>query len=376
MTRFFQALAATLVLIAPCGLRAQIKPQQPARPQTTPAVTAPLERSTQPPPIAATAQRQNPAPIRVRTDLVLVPATVKDHNGELVGDLQRDDFRILCDGVQQQILQFSADPVPLSAVVIVDNDLSEKEAAQVQKSLRAVAAAFGQNDEVALLTYDEFPHIVSNFSFNNDTLFTQLKRLELDSHSQTVLADPTTAGPMINGQPLPNGQGVPLHGSGRYANNNDIDDALYAGAQMLKARGRERRKIIFLITDGADSRHDQHGVDETLHALLAADISVYAISVSHSVPIGKSLLQHGESKVDKYARQTGGDTFFASKDADLGRLYPEVTEQARNQYTLAFSPKDLNKTRDYHTIEVRVERPDLNIFTRQGFYQSAVGSAR
>ncbi|MGH9683664.1 MAG: VWA domain-containing protein [Candidatus Acidiferrales bacterium] len=376
MMRFFPSLAAMLVLIVPVSLRAQIKPQQPAQPQTRPAVTAPVERSTPPQSTAATAQRQNPAPIRVRTDLVLVPATVKDHNGELVSDLQRDDFRILCDGVQQQVLQFSADPVPLSAVVIVDNDLSEKEAAQVQKSLRAVAAGFGQNDEVALVTYDEFPHTVSNFSFNNDTLFTQLKRLELDSHSQTVLADPTTAGPMINGQPLPNGQGVPLHGSGRYANNNDIDDALYAGAQMLKSRGRERRKIIFLITDGADSRHDQHSVDETLHALLAADVSVYAISVSHSVPLGKSLLQHGESKVDKYARQTGGDTFFASKDADLGRLYPEVTEQARNQYTLAFSPKDLNKTRDYHTIEVRVERPDLNIFTRQGFYQSAVAAPR
>lgn len=311
--------------------------------------------------------------IVARTDLVIVPVTVKEGHGDLVADLTKDDFRVFDDDVEQQIILFDANAFPLSAVVLVDNDLAGKPAEQVQKSLEAIAAGFGPNDEVALVIYDEFPNTVADFSFNNDALFTQLKRLELGTHSNTVVADPTTAGPVINGQSLPTGQGVPPHNSGRYTTSNDLDDAIYAAGQMLKSRGRDRRKIIFLISDGANSKHNQHTYAETLHALLADDVSVYSISVSHSLPVGKSLIQHGAAEIQKYAFETGGDTFVATKQHDLERLYSDVTEEARNQYTITFSPQDIHKDQDYHKIEVRVRRPGLDVTAREGYYQSAIG---
>ena len=329
------------------------------------------------------AQQQKPVPpaesrssIIVRTDLVIVPVTVKDSGGRLVTDLERSDFRAFADGVEQQIIHFDPNPFPLSAVVLIDNDLAQKNAQQVQKSLVTIAAAFGPSDEAALVTYEEFPETVADFTFNNDQLFTQLKRLEIGSHTSAIVADPTTAGPMINGQPLPNGQGVPTHGSARYKTNSALDDAVYAAGQMLKGRGRDRRKIIFLISDGSNSRNNQHTYDETLHALLTADVSVYSISVTRSLPVGRSLLQHGIASIDKYAADTGGDAFFASKQRDLERLYSDVTEQARNEYTLTFSPRGINQGQDYHPIEIRVRRPDLKIRAREGYYQSAIAAAR
>ena len=141
-----------------------------------------------------------------------------------------------------------------------------------------------------------------------------------------------------------------------------------------EGRGRDRRKIIFLVSDGSNSRHNQHTYEETLKLLLETDISVYSISVSHTIP-GKSILQHGLGQADKYAVKTGGDTFYASKEDDLDRLYSEVTEEARNQYTLTFSPHGADKTHDYHTIEVRVRRPGLNVSAREGYYQSALAIA-
>jgi len=328
------------------------------------------------PPQAPTSVAETRPTIRRRTDLVIVPVTVKDHAGRLVSDLDRSDFRAFADGVEQQIINFDSNPFPLSAVVLIDNDLSQKSVDQVQKSLVSIAAGFGPNDEVALVTYDEYPETVAGFSFNNDQLFTQLKRLEVGSHSTTIVADPTTAGPMINGQSLPNGQGVPVHGSARYQNNSALDDAVFSAGQMLKARGRDRRKIIFLISDGSNSKHNQHTFDETLHALLVADISVYSISVTRSLPVGRSLLQHGTAEIDKYAADTGGDTFFATKQSDLERLYSDVTEQARNEYTLTFSPQDIHRDQDYHPIEIRVRRPGLSIRAREGYYQSAIASAK
>jgi VWFA-related protein len=331
---------------------------------------------------AAPQQQAPPRPLISTTYRVIVPVTVKDSRGQLVGDLTKDEFHIISDDVEQPITGFSSDAVPLSAVVLLDNDLNQHVVTEVQKSLTAIAAGFGPSDEVALVTYEQFTETVSDFSFDNDALFTKLKRLELGSHNSMVIADPTTAGPIVNGQPsiggmgspTSNGTGIPIHGSQRYKNTNALDDALFAAGDMLKARDRDRRKIIFLISDGSDSHNNTHTFDQTLRELLVSDIAVYSISVSHSVPIGKALVQHGASELQKYAADTGGDTYYAGKQPELERLYSDLTEQARNQYTLTFSPQDIHKDQDYHRIEVRVTRPGLTVDTRDGYYLSAISA--
>jgi VWFA-related protein len=380
-------LSSAIVLLLCVSAHAQ-QPVQPGTPQATPATpvqpgqTAPPSKPPQnpqaaAPPATAAAQRADTRKAIIsRTELVIVPVTVKNRDGQLLGDLQRDEFRIFSDGVEQQIVLFDSQPYPLSAVVLLDNDLAEKEAEQVKKSLDAIAGGFGANDEVALVTYAEFPETVSDFSFNNDALFTALKRLDLSSHSSTIINDPTTAGPIINGQTQPDGTGTTgqggaqVRGFGKAAIHNSLDDAVYAAGQMLKGRGRDRRKIIFLITDGSNTHNNQHSFNETLHSLLLADVSLFAISVTHQSPVGRSIIQHGTAEVDKYAAATGGDTFYAARENELSRLYSAVTEQARNVYTITFAPQEADRTKDYHTIEVRVRRPELDVTARQGYFQA------
>jgi VWFA-related protein len=318
--------------------------------------------------------QQAPA-ISTLTRAVIVPVTVKDRNGQLVGGLTKDDFRLFSDDVEQRIAGFSSDAFPLSTVVLIDDDLPDRAVTQVQKSLAAIAAGFGPHDEVALVTYDQYPSLLFDFSTNNDQLFTQLKRLDLGSHPTGIISDPTTAGPFINGQPVPTATGIPPHGSKRPQNTDSLDDAIYAAGEMLRSRPRDRRKIIFLISDGSNSKNNHHTFDETLRMLLEADVSVYSISVTRSVPFGRSLVQRGVASIDKYASQTGGDSFYSSKDADLERLYSDVTEQARNLYTLTFyPPAEANSAKDFHSIEVRVERPGLDVTARSGYYQSAIAA--
>lgn len=360
MTQRISLLGIVLFLAVAAGAPAQA-PQPPA---------------TSGAPQQAPPQGQKPPAIVVRTATVIVPVTVKDGRGQLVGDLTKDEFRIFADDVEQKISKFSSDAVPLSAVVLLDNDLSQKVSSQVQKSLTTIAAGFGPADEVAVVTFDQFPQTVSDFSFNNDQLFTKLKRLELGSHNDQVIADPTTAGPLINGQPAPSSTGVPLHGSRRYKKQNALNDAIYAAGQMLKDRGPDRRKIIFIISDQNNAGRNDHTFEQTLHFLLESDVSVYSISVTRSTPVGRSLLQRGASDLDKYAVKTGGDTFFASNQVDLERLYSNVTEQARNEYTLTFSPEDVHAGQNYHPIEVRVRRPGLTVETRDGYYESAIAAGR
>jgi VWFA-related protein len=400
MTRNFKLLriASFLAILCTLGIPARAQSQQQAQPQAQqqggqqqsppppsrqPPATSPGTPPGQPPQNQQPGQRaQTPtstasqgksgdsdtrAYIRTRTDIVVVPVTVKNHDGQLVGDLRRDEFRVLQDGIEQKIIRFSSDPFPLSAVVVIDNNLSQKQSAQVQKSLIAIAAGFGPADEVAVVTYDQFPKTVSNFSFNNDQLFTTLKRLDLGSHFPGAGFDggPLTAGPTANGHSLETGAPTPL-GAKIPPQTKCLDDAVYAAAEMLKGRGRDRRKTVFLISDGNNSRQNEHNFNQTIQLLLTADVSVYSISVGHA------LLQHETARLEKYAQNTGGDAFFAGNAADLERLYSKVTEQARNQYILAFTPEEADRTKDYHAIEVRVRRPDLDVSAREGYYSSAV----
>lgn len=357
-------LLPAIVLLLGLSCRAQSQANPPA--SSAPGVPAP-QQSTRP---------QQPPSISIVTRAVIVPVTVKDSRGELVAGLEKDDFRLFSDGVEQKIASFSSDAVPLSTVVLIDNDLPDRAVAQVQKSLEAIAGGFGPRDEVALVTYEQYPNLVFDFSTNNDQLFTQLKRLELGSHPTQIISDPTTAGPFINGQPVPTATGIPLHGSKRPQNTDSLDDAVYAAGDMLRSRPRDRRKLVFLISDGSNSKNNHHTFDETLRMLLEADVSVYSISVTRSVPIGRSIAQRGIASIDKYANQTGGETFYSSKDADLERLYSDVTEQARNEYTLTFYPEEADRSKDFHSIEVRVEHPGLNVTARSGYYQSAIAAGR
>lgn len=344
-------------------------PTPPGTPVQVPPAQAPPVQTPQP----QNGQSQNSkqggetrSAIKIRTNLVIVPVTVKNRDSQLIGDLQRDEFRVFCDNVEQQIVFFTSDPYPLSAVVLIDNDLSIKSADQVQKSLTAISGGFGPNDELAIVTYDQFPATVSEFSFNNDLLFTQLKRLDLRSHYPGApVGGPLTSGATANGRSLETGAPTTL-GVQQQKEDKDLDDAVYAAGEMLKSRGRDRRKIIFLISDGNNSHTNEHTLDQTLQLLLKSDVSVYSISVGHA------FLQKESTRLERYATSTGGDTFYAGKDRGLENLYASVTEQARNQYTITFQPQDTDRSKDFHSIEVRVRRPDLDVTARQGYYQSGL----
>jgi VWFA-related protein len=145
-----------------------------------------------------------------------------------------------------------------------------------------------------------------------------------------------------------------------------LDDALYEAAQLLSDRGRDRRKIIFLISDGQNAKNNKYSYDTVVKELLRYNISVYGLGV------GRSYLDRKLNRLQSYAHDTGGDVYYAEKRNSLEELYSRVAEQARNQYTLAYSPQENDKSRDYHPVEVRVRRPGLNIITREGYYSAQV----
>jgi VWFA-related protein len=320
----------------------------------------------------ASQQTQDPrARIRTTVSLVVVPVTVKDSQGELVTDLQQNDFRVFEDDVEQPITLFSADAFPLSAAILIDDDLKTGTAQKVQKTLETLAGAFSASDEVSLWRFDEVPEQVSeNFIADNDTLLTQLKHIDLSSSFPGIGSYTMTNGPRVNTAQPPGPAKVPTEANG-HPNTKHIDDAIYAAADQLHDRPRERRKIIVLISDGQNAKNNTHKYDETLKALLSADISVYAVGVGEA-NMNRGITFLGNNILAKYAHATGGDIFYGGVSREnLEGLYGRVSEQARNQYTIGYSGAHADRSKPYHTIEVRVKRPGLALLTRDGYYLNA-----
>ena len=300
------------------------------------------------------------AKIRSTVELVVVPVTVKDSKGNLVGDLGRDEFRIFEDGVEQQTSLFSTDAFPLSAVVLLDDDLKPKAAGQLQKSLLAIAGAFSESDEVALARFAAFFTPVMEFTQDNDRLMVELKRL---TSGGEALADPesTAPHPTAGDRPIPGAPSSPQQAAVDKSTKH-LDDALHAAAETLRGRDRERRRVIILVSDGVDARTNTYNYDQTLAELLSSDVSVYAIGAD------AALLRRGASPLSRYARATGGDTYFVGNAPALARAYAQVAEEARHQYTLAYVPAHSDRSQNYHSIEVRVRRPGLEVLSRDGYY--------
>ena len=300
------------------------------------------------------------ATIRSTVELVVVPVTVKDARGNLVDDIRQDEFTILEDDVEQRISTFSTDAAPLSALVVLDDDLKPKAAEQLRKSLVAMSGAFSESDEVAVGRFGSFFNLLMDFTADNDRLVTLLKARAAGDDS---VPDPvsTAPNPGAGGPPVPGAPTTQQQASADKSTKH-LEDALDAAAQVLRTRPRGRRRVIILVSDGVDAKNNTHTYDQALTALLSSDVSVYAIGTD------AALLRRGASPLSRFARSTGGDTYFVSNESALSKAYAQVAEEARHQYTLAYSPAGTDHTKNYHSVEVRVKRAGLNVLARDGYY--------
>jgi VWFA-related protein len=307
--------------------------------------------------------------IRAKIDLVVVPVTVKGSNEKLVTGLQMEDFVILEDGRRQTISNFSTDPIPLSAAVVIDTGLSAGSLSKIQKTFPALAGAFSEFDEIAVYRYDKFVTKVLDFSQNAERIETAMNTLR-DIKPDAPLRENLARGPFSIPGPVINGAAVVPPGQVGVIVTNPpkaskvLDDAIFAAAADLGSRERNRRKIVLVISDGESTGND-HSFDETTQSLLEKGVEVYAIGLDQPFPY-KEL-----SVLQQYAKSTGGDVYFVNSQQNIESSYSTVTEEARNQYILGYvSNNEVVGTGPvFRSIEVEVAGGNLKTRHRKGYYQ-------
>jgi VWFA-related protein len=348
-------------------------PEQPeATPTPTPQAQSPKAQG------GVASGRDDLYKMSVAVNFVQIPVRVKDRSGSLVPGLTSNDFRVYEDGVPQQLKFFTADAFPLSAAVVVATDLPSVTMKKVNESLPALISAFSEVDEVALYRYGHTVQQVSGFSGASSVSTASVNRIKRPGRQggTPMTGGPFGGGPTINGHPVsdPNANGgkagdVQTPPREFYV----LNDAILRATQDLSKRDKTRRRIIFVISDGRELGSTA-GYDEVRRVLLANGISVYGVGVdTAAIPIYDKANRirvpgFGTGNIlPRYAADTGGDMIAEFDRHGIEQAYSKIADAARNQYTLGYTTQ-ATKSSAFRTIDVRVLRPNLSVFAKEGYY--------
>ena len=362
-----------------------------AQPATTPAPKADGPPQAEPPVIPkgpdATeeylAHPDSGSRFVVNTTFIPVPVTVLDKNHAQVAGLTYRDFRIYENGERQHIAFFSVDPVPLSIAFVIDQSLQKDTMAKVNQSLAALQGALTPQDEVSVFTYADGVTRQTDFTAAQGNrlpaVLERAKKAGSDLGPPQVSGPLAVPGPVINNKPVdPNVNGGNNVGAGLQLNvprePHTLSDAILAAGKELQSRPRERRRVIYVVSDGKDVK-SKASVREVIRFLQTNQETVYGTMVGDAATFGIGYLDRFkvplipvENVLPRYAGATGG-VLEAQFSADaIERSYARIAKEIRTQYTLGYYSHVPVLDGRYRTLDVHVERPNLEVKARAGYY--------
>src|SRR5258708_18852380 len=94
--------------------------------------------------------------ISVDVSLVVLEATIRDHEGHAVPQLKREDFAVFEDGRPQEIRLFRHDDTPVAVGLVIDHSGSMREKLnEVTAGARAFVRSSNSHDQMFVVNFNE-----------------------------------------------------------------------------------------------------------------------------------------------------------------------------------------------------------------------------
>lgn len=341
--------------------------------------TAPgSSRSLLPPPVST----RDSNTIVVTTNIVIAPTTVRDRNGDFVNGLQLQDFELYDNNKLQKVSADVRDE-PLSLVVAVQRSSNTEfllpKIQQIGTMLNQMVA--GQDGEIAVVGFDHRIQVMQDFTMEGTKVSEAMKKMTPGSSNHAVI------------------------------------DAVNQSIRMLKNRPLDRRRVLLLIAEKRD-RGSELRLRECLTEAQFANVSIYSLDISTvvaaltdkgipprppSVPAEAQHMPGGypatptmidqnyymgnyvpvfvdifkavksvfvDDTLDVFTRFTGGREYAFIGEKSLEKAIAGISDELHSQYLLSYSPN--NQTEGgFHEIKVIVNRPNLEVRTRPGYWVAA-----
>ena len=304
------------------------------------AQTESKEKTSPAAPATANSEQGPVTTFRAFSDLVLIPVTVTDTLNRFVLGLEKGDFHLLEDGVEQNLTLFTGEDAPLSVGLVFDESGSmDYKLATSRDAAVQLLNTFNKEDEAFLVEFADVAKVSIGFTNRTDQIQSALKNLQAGGLTAML-------------------------------------DAVDTGLVEMK-KAKNSRKAIVVISDGGDNR--SHYTAAQIESLVReADVEIYAMGVFeptftfHLAPEEIS----GPRLLSEIATQTGGRAFAAAAPTDMPSIATRIAVELRNQYVLGYYPKNRARDGKYRKVEVTVAQPpglgsSLKVHWRLGYYAPA-----
>ncbi len=324
--------------------------------------------------------------LRLNTNFVEVPFTVKDSKGQLVPGITWRDVRVFENGVRQHMAVFTVDPVPLSIAVVIDQSMTHDTMTRVNNALGALPSVFAPYDAVAVFTYNNGPKMQTDYTSGTSARLSAVIEQSKSTGRDQMYYDAGEAlsqGININGgaeshiNPLTSGgpgspQGLSHDQVPREVHT--LNDAILMAAESLSHAAKGRRRIIYVISDGKEYGSTAK-TKQVIKYLQENQIAVYATLTGDSAEYGMGFiekihlpLEMRNNILPQYTNATGGQTVSEFRTPDIERSFGRIAEQVRTQYTVGYYSREPITDGKFRTLEVRVLRPNLDVIAKKGYY--------
>jgi VWFA-related protein len=339
--------------------------------------------------------------ISVDVKTVSVPVTVRDKHGKIISNLTKEDFAVDEDGRPQTVNYFAREnDLPLRLGLLVDTSLSQR---RVLEEERSASYSFldhllRENKDLAfVIHFDREVELLEDFTGSRPKLQAALQSLQtpqMDTYSGSGGQSGGRGGQGwggIGGGGMGGGRhggvgGGGGRGSGHGGGGTLLYDAVYLAGDDLMSK-QQGRKALIILSDGVD-HGSKVGITTAIETAQRADTVVYSIlfkddegfgnrgSISMG-PFGTGRRGGGrgpqEGRVDgkkileQISKETGGSLFEVSKKETVEKIYAQIEEELRNQYSLGYTP-DKNTGPGYHKLHVTTKQKELVVQARDGYY--------
>ena len=302
------------------------------------ALALPLLIHAQQPPAAPASEpsRSGQPSFRSAIDVVSMSVTVTDSSNRYITDLTEKDFEIFEDGVKQDMTLFNRTNLPIALSLLIDTSSSmEDRMTTAQDAAIGFVRKLRGTDLGEVIGFDSRAEVLQKFTNNS---------AELEQAIRKTVAGGSTS----------------------------LNNALYISLKGLKkiptrTEDDVRRQAIVLLSDGEDTS-SLVSFDDVLDLARRSETAIYTIGLMSDEPSQSKGFREATYALRQLANDTGGRAFFPSDVKSLASVYGQIYDELSSQYTIGYSSKNQKRDGAWRRLVVRVNRPNVQARTKQGYF--------
>jgi Ca-activated chloride channel homolog len=300
--------------------------------------------------------------IRVEVEMVSLPVVVTTRDGKRVPGLEKEDFRIYEDKIEQKIEAFSSVDEPFSVALLLDASGSTTlKLERIQNEAIRFIHRISPQDSIAVVTFAQEVRLLEDFTENRTRAAAAIRRVS--SGGFTVLYEAMW---LAFREVLPS-----AHQRSAVVLFTDGVDTASVTATKVETRelAKESRSPVYCIYFNTQAEM-QRTPPQSPPSRTTFPPVIGIPTITKADPRGRSTEDYmgGRQYLTDLAELSGGMVFEALNMEDLGPAFDAIAQQLASQYSIGYYPSNQKHDGKYRKIEVKMNRSGLYVQARQGYF--------